>query len=388
MKSKHHSRHSRWWRGFSDPKYFPNPPPWWPENEPWPPMPRYDKKEDNSYFFHRLGCALFFSSIFILLVVGGLIWLIADRVSLKMPPVDSVWIYIISGVVLLMIVRFFIWGGRAFRRFSGPLEDLFNASKRVAEGDYTVRVRERGTKEVRALVRAFNSMASHLQIDDEQRRSLLADVTHELRTPLTVMRGNIEGMLDGIYSADEARLKSILDEVHVLTRLVDDLRTLVLAESGALQLHKEASDFAALLGDAAAAFQTQADDLDVELRIDVAPGMQPVQLDAERMHQVLSNLIVNALRYTPAGGQITLRGKEARGANGARRVLITVEDTGPGIKAQDLPYVFERFYKASDSGGMGLGLAIVKNIVAAHGGTVSVSSQEGKGTQFSISLPD
>ncbi len=293
-----------------------------------------------------------------------------------------------AGFFLLFVLPwFFIMGKRSFRRFSEPILALFKASGRVAEGDYDISIEERGPRDVRALVRAFNSMAARLKTSDEQRRSLLADVTHELRTPLTVIRGNIEGILDGVYEADEAHLQSILEEVNILSRLVDDLRTLALAESGALQLHKEATDLTALIKDVAEAFRSQADELGVVLRVDVSPALGMMHLDAERMHQVISNLVVNALHYTPSGGAIDLSCHLASKGDGDPRVLIVVEDNGPGIKPEDLPHVFERYYKASDSGGMGLGLAIVKNIVEAHGGQVGVESTEGQGTKFTISLP-
>lgn len=333
-----------------------------------------------------MGCALIGMFIIMAAVTFAVLGLYANSTGLIHHTNRPGWI--LAGILALLFFSwFFIWGRRSFRRLSIPLLDLFKASGRVAEGDYSVRIKEQGPPEVRALVRAFNSMAARLKTADEQRRSLLADVTHELRTPLTVIHGNLEGILDGIYEADEAHLRSILDEVQILSRLVDDLRTLALAESGALRLHKEATDLAILVKDVGDAFRSQADDRGVVLRISSDSGLPAVQLDGERMHQVLSNLIANALRYTPTGGMISLHCAKADERNGEEHAVITVEDSGPGIKAEDLPYVFARFYKASDSGGMGLGLAIVKNIVEAHGGKVGVESQEGKGTKFTIDLP-
>ena len=335
-----------------------------------------------------MGCAFIGLVIFIAAIVAVVLGVIANSTGLLYHPVRPGWIMLAVILTLIILPWFFILGRRSFRHFSAPLLDLFKASGQVAEGDYDVRIKEQGPPEVRVLVRAFNSMASRLKTADEQRRSLMADVTHELRTPLTVIRGNLEGIIDGVYEADYVHLRSILDEVQIFSRLVDDLRTLALAESGALQLHKEATDLAILVKDVGDAFQSQADDRGVELRIISDAGQSPVYLDGERIHQVLSNLIANALRYTPSGGVISLRCETDHKTDGESQIVITVEDNGPGIKAEALPYVFERYYKASDSGGMGLGLAIVKNIIEAHGGKVSVESNEGKGTRFIIRLPN
>lgn len=377
------NKHQPWW---PDNARNRRPPPWWPENEPFPPH-RHGPKVVYSHFFHRLGCAVLGLIISVVLVVVAILGMIINTSGLIDPPISKIWLIVILVIAIAVFPWDIIFGGRSFRHFSVPMLDLFKASERVAEGDYDVRIEEQGTPEVRALVRAFNSMASRLKKADEKRRSLLADVTHELRTPLTVIRGNLEGIQDGVYEADEAHLKSIIDEVNILSRLVDDLRTLALAESGALLLHKEATDLTALIKEVVDAFQAQADEQGVELRTDTTLGSTHVYIDGERMHQVLSNLIVNALRYTPAGGVISLRCYHVKKKDNENRIIIAVEDNGPGIKAEDLPYVFERYYKASDSGGMGLGLSIVKNMVEAHGGKVDVESVEGKGTKFTICMP-
>lgn len=269
------------------------------------------------------------------------------------------------------------------RRISTPLDELLVAAERVAEQDYSVRVVERGPRSIRSLAGAFNNMASRLHLADQQRRNLLADVTHELRTPLTVIQGNLEGMLDGVYEPDETNLRSLLDETHILSRLVEDLRTLALAESGALQLRKEPTDMAMLIEDTRAAFQAQADLLGVMLVLDVAPDLPALDIDPGRMRQVLSNLVSNALHYTPAGGSIWIRSK----VDGDRQLLLEVQDSGLGIPVEDLPHVFERFYKSADSGGMGLGLAIAKHLVSAHGGQIEAQSHPSEGTTFRIHLP-
>jgi signal transduction histidine kinase len=235
---------------------------------------------------------------------------------------------------------------------------------------------------VRSLARAFNNMASRLHDTDEKRRNLLADVTHELRTPLTVIRGNLEGILDGVYPADETTLRSLLDETNLLSRLVDDLRTLALAESGALQLRREACDISALAGETLAAFQSQAQTAGVELVLEAARDLPWLEVDSGRMRQVLSNLVSNALRYTPASGRVIVKCFVGEGG-----LVLEVKDDGPGIPVSDLPHIFERFYKSTDSGGMGLGLAIARYLVIAHGGSIEAQSAPGQGTTIHISLP-
>jgi signal transduction histidine kinase len=263
-----------------------------------------------------------------------------------------------------------------------PLGDVMEAAGRVAEGDYSARVAERGPREVRALAHTFNSMAARLAAHDEQRRNLLADVTHELRTPLTVIQGNLEGLLDGIYARDDAHLQPILEETQVMSRLIDDLRMLALAESGALRLEKEPTDLAVLASEAVASFRTQADAAKIELSVDAAPDLPTLEVDPARIRQVLDNLIANALRYTPGGGTIRVRCFTSSGSN----VAVAISDTGAGIPPEELPHIFDRFYKSRDSRGTGLGLAIARNLVAAHGGEISAESELGKGTTICFTL--
>ena len=263
-----------------------------------------------------------------------------------------------------------------------PLDDLLKAAERVGQGDYSTRVQEKGPREMRLLVRAFNEMASRLHITDEQRRQLLTDVTHELRTPLTVVQGNLEGMLDGIYPPNETNLRSLLEETNILTRLVEDLRTLALAESGSILLKKESTDLTMLIRDTMAAFKTQGDTAGISLIAETGEDLPWVNLDPVRIRQVLSNLVANALRYTPSGGTVSIRYHQSNGES-----FIEVQDTGPGITPQDIPHVFERFYKSADSGGMGLGLAIARHLVEAHGGTIHAESLPGAGTTMRIILP-
>lgn len=305
---------------------------------------------------------------------------------LHFAPSQFEWVIPLAGILFAVVLTALVVAGLNLRRMSAPLDDLLNASNKIADGDYSARVDEGGPREVRSMARAFNSMAERLQINDEQRRSMLADVTHELRTPLTIIQGNIEGILDGMYPADEARLKSIVEEAQVLSRLVDDLRTLSLAESGSLELKREPTDLAVLIRETLSAFQSQADADGVGIETLLAENVPSVEVDPERIRQVLSNLLTNALRYSPRGGTVkvdltvSITGLE-------RRAVISVEDSGPGIASADLPHVFNRFYKSADSRGMGLGLSIAKYIVEAHGGEIRAESEAGKGTKISFTLP-
>ena len=363
-------------------------PSWWPENEAWPPRRGHLRRYP---FFRRLGCLFgLFNLLGFVIFLFGLAY-IAKLLGLAEIPPRAVQFLIPLGLALLaLVVTLAVLGVLGLRRILTPLDDLLAAADRVAEGDYSPRVAEKGPKEVRLLARAFNNMAARLHQTDEKRRQLLADVTHELRTPLTVIQGNLEGMLDGVYPADDANLRALLDETNLLSRLMDDLRTLALAESGALQLKKEPTDPEMLLQETRAAFQAQAEVARVALIVETADSLPALEIDPGRMRQVLSNLVANALRYTPAGGQITLRGQVE-----AKNIILEVQDTGSGIPAQDLPHIFERFYKSADSGGkvphdsggMGLGLAIAKHLVEAHGGEIHAKSEAGHGALMQVILP-
>jgi signal transduction histidine kinase len=339
-------------------------------------------------FFRRIGCFFIFLN-----VLGVLLFVLFGSLALggfKSPIFSAIrswaWVLPASAIVLFVVVSTMVWGLSRVRQLALPLDELLAASESVAQGDYSARVTEKGPAEIRSLTRAFNSMAGRLEATDQRRRSLLSDVTHELRTPLTVIQGNLEAILDGVYGPDEARLRSILEETQVLSRLVDDLRTLALAESGALQLKKESVDLGALIRETATGFGSQADAAGVSLRIDVPPEPQPVEVDPARMREVLSNLLANALRYTPRQGEICIAYREEEIA-GRPQALVAVTDSGPGIAPEDLPNVFDRFYKSSDSGGMGLGLSIARYLVEAHGGVIKAESLPGRGTTISLALP-
>jgi signal transduction histidine kinase len=232
-------------------------------------------------------------------------------------------------------------------------------------------------------------MAERLERDERQRRSLLADVSHELRTPLAVVQGNLEALLDGVYPADEAHLSGLLEETRVLTRLVDDLRTLTLSEAGSLPLHREPTDVAVLAAEVAASFRPAAEAAGVTLTASVDEGVPLLDVDPVRTHEVLTNLVANALRYTPRGGRVTIAGVVETGQRTSQgaRVRLAVTDTGPGMAPEVLAHVFERFWKSPDSRGSGLGLAIARNLVEAHGGQIGADSRPGEGTTVWFTLP-
>ncbi len=360
--------------------HFPSKKPtWWPEGEPWPP----NVPASRGRFMRRMGCLLVlfnFLVLAVLLLLGGAV---AHVFGLWEAPKSIRWVVpfgallAAGGFILVFLLA------RRMRRMSRPFQSLFDASGRVAAGDFSARAEERGFPEVRSLARAFNSMAERLQVTEEQRRALLAEITHELRTPLTVIQGNLEGMLDGVYPSDEAHLQAILEETRLLARLVDDLRTLALAESGALPLHKEVVDVGLLVEATVSAFGPQAGAAGMKLRIANLLNSETTihEIDPERTKEVLVNLLANALRYTPDGGEVEVRlGAQAAGG----KLWLEVRDNGTGIAPEDLPHIFERFYKGRDSRGTGLGLSIAKKLVEAHGGTIRAESNPQGGTTIRI----
>jgi signal transduction histidine kinase len=273
------------------------------------------------------------------------------------------------------------------RGMSRPLVNLTAATHAVTGGDLSVRVSDRYPGELGELASAFNTMARDLARADELRRNLTADVAHELRTPLSVIRGKLEGVLDGVYPATPEHLEPVLEEIQLLTQLVEDLRLLALAEAGQLALEKRPMDVGDLLRDAQVNFSPQASDRVVTLALDLHPELPKVVADRRRIAQVLGNLVTNALRHTPQGGCVTLSAEISEGM-----IEVTVTDTGIGIPPEDLPYIFERFWRGEKSrsrtgGGTGLGLAIAKQLVEMHGGTIRVESTPGEGSRFRFTLP-
>jgi len=273
-------------------------------------------------------------------------------------------------------------------RLLRPVQDLTEAAGRLAQGDLSQRVKVAGKDELAVLGNAFNHMANSLQQSQEIRKALTADIAHELRTPLSVQRANLEAMQDGVYPLSGENLEPILEQNMLLTRLVDDLRVLALAESGELQLEKTPTDLAALSERVVERFRPQAEKQDVALAIEHAnvPAQQ-VAADPMRIEQILNNLLSNALRHTPPGGKILVR----TGYSGGK-LQVMVQDSGPGVSAEALPFIFERFYRADKSrsrseGGTGLGLAIARRLAELHGGNLTASNHPQGGALFTLTVP-
>jgi signal transduction histidine kinase len=273
------------------------------------------------------------------------------------------------------------------RNLTRPLRDLTQAIQAMTAGELRQEVPIRSTDELGTLTQAFNRLSADLARSNELRRQMTADIAHELRTPLTVIRAYIDGLRDGVFKPTPARFAAMQAETQHLQRLVEDLRTLSLADAGELPMAREPVSCQALLERLAAAHTPQAAARDIALQVSVEPEVPGIVADPERMIQVLGNLVTNALRYTPSGGQITLSARLRGDA-----VALAVSDTGAGIAPDALPHVFDRFYRgdparSQQDGESGLGLAIAKSIVEAHGGKIEVQSELGRGTTFTVLMP-
>jgi two-component system sensor histidine kinase BaeS len=329
----------------------------------------------------KLGCAA--AILFLLLGLAGTaaVWLVASALGIVSTGIFarlvSVAALVLGGLALAGAVL-------ATRRLTAPAERLVEASRQIEAGDFSARVPVRGPADLRTLARAFNAMSSRLAATEERRRSVVAEVAHELRTPLSIIRGQAEAISDGVYPADPTRMEPILDAVGSLEVLVDDLATLGVAEAGGLRLRREPVDVAELVHDTVEAHAAAAAERGVTLVADVDPATAPADADPARLRSVLANLVSNALRHTHPPGSVRI---VATMAADAQTVELQVVDVGEGISPDLLPHVLDRFVKGAESSGSGLGLAIVRDIVEAHGGTVAVSSTQGRGTTVTVRLP-
>lgn len=347
--------------------------------------------QDSRRFF--LPFAFFFGGITLLfiLAIGVIIYL---AINFGDGHFRGGFLIPLCGVPIAFMLIAAIVGNITFRRFGRPMTQIFSAIDSISEGDLSVRVPERYSHQFGQLARRFNHMVSELERADQQRRNLTADIAHELRTPLHIIQGNLEGIIDGIYKATPEHINNTLDETKLLARLVNDLQTLSLAEAGQLPLHPTRFLLADLLQDLTSSFSSQAASLGIDLTTDIANPSQEITADYDRLNQVLSNLISNALRHTPRGGKISIHIEsiqgETRNAHHASR--ITIHDTGLGISAEDLPFIFDRFWRGdksrSERVNSGLGLAIAKQLIHAHGGRIEAQSEVGKGPIFIIDLPE
>jgi signal transduction histidine kinase len=269
-----------------------------------------------------------------------------------------------------------------------PVHALTFAAQQLAIGDLSHRVDVHGDDELATLGHAFNKMADSLQQAEEARRAMTADIAHELRNPLAVQRASLEALQDGIYPLTAENLAPVIEQNLMLTRLVDDLRTLALADAGQIELERTSIDLPALVERVVDRFQPQAHSQQVGMTIISPQSPIPIlSADPTRLEQVLTNLLSNALRYTPTGGQIELAFSSANGV-----VRLNIHDSGPGIPEQALPHIFERFYRADKSraraeGGSGLGLTIARQLARLHGGDLTAANHLSGGAVFTLTLP-
>jgi len=273
------------------------------------------------------------------------------------------------------------------RRMMSPIGVLAGAARRLGRGDLSQRVRLQGEDEVASLAEAFNSMASDLEHAEQLRRNMVADVAHELRTPLSNIQGYLEAIRDGMVEPDGAAIRSLNEETALLSRLVNELQELSLAEAGELKLVYQTEDVAGLLRQAVTSWQPQLTAGEISLSLEMPDDLPPVNIDWQRVNEVLHNILENAVAHTRKGGTIKI-GASQKG----KWVDVSVSDTGEGIPAEDLPHIFERFYRVDKSraratGGSGLGLTIAKRLIEAHGGMIVVQSKLGEGSRFSFTLP-
>ena len=389
-------RHEEQWEEWLAQQHGPPGPPWIKH--------RQDRKEwQSGGLFWRF---LFVFGLVVVLGCGALAALAAvlavffyQRSAVPPSPPDLSWnplrwIATFLGVAFVLVLALRFVGRRAARRITSPLSELMNAADALAEGDLTARAPVEGSGELRDFARSFNRMAEALETANRHRRELLADVAHELRTPLTIIQGNLEGLRDGVYEATPDHLDLVLDETQRFGRLVEDLRLLTLAEAGQLPLDTQTLGVPQLLADVRDVFDCQAGEAGIVLALDVEDGLPPLYADPQRLGQVLGNLVANALRHTPPGGEVTL-GAAPVPPDAAKPmgILLSVADNGEGIAAQDLPRVFDRFWRGDPArshqqgAGSGLGLAIAKGLVEANGGRIWVESQVGEGTTVFCLFP-
>lgn len=287
--------------------------------------------------------------------------------------------WLIVAVTVAGLILFAVMARRMFRGAWAPVGELIEATRRLGEGDLGVRLRHRGPGPLTAVNRSFNKMAERLEEENRRRRRLISDIGHELRTPMTVIRGEVEAVLDGLHAPDE--LSNVIDEIDLIDRLLDDLRLLSMAEAGTLRLETEPTDLGELARAVLASFSNMASSQGVEVEVVTKPTAE-AEVDPHRIHQVLSNLVANALRQMPMGGRLQV------GVSGDdEEVVIEVADTGPGIPDDDLERVFDRFVRSADSTGAGLGLSISRDLVSAHDGSITAANREGGGAVFTVVMP-
>ncbi len=305
--------------------------------------------------------------------------------------INSLWIALAATIVIAFLLGLFL-----ARQITRPLQKLKEGTQRIAAGDLDYRVQISSKDEIGEMARSFNSMASSLEKAEQSRRQLNADIAHELRTPLTVIRGTVDGIIDGVFKPDMEHLDNIKHQTILLTRLTQDIRELSLAESGQLKLECEAVDINELVLRSINQVKTKVLDKNIDFIFNPSPEIPNVRVDPVRVSQAIGNLLSNALQHSPPGSAITISSDRVmdnlENPLDGPAIRVSVADNGKGIDPEHLAHVFERFYRVDDSrarndGGIGLGLAIVKQMVEAHGGKVTAESAPGSGSVFSLFLP-
>jgi signal transduction histidine kinase len=288
----------------------------------------------------------------------------------------------ILAIAIALIFTFFF-----SQTISSPVRALTASARKLGKGDFSQRVKAKGKDELAELANTFNSMAANLERIETLRKNMVADVAHELRTPLSNVAGYLEAIRDEVVQPDKATISSLSEEVDLLTKLVEDLQELTLADAGELRLAKQPDDMINLIQQSVKAVQVKAKDKNLEVTAELPDELPIINIDYYRISEVLRNLVANAMIHTPSGGKVVVSVQHEE-----KFIKVSVIDTGEGIPAEDLPNMFERFYRVNKSraradGGSGLGLTITKRIVEAHGGTIGVKSELGKGSIFTFTLP-
>ncbi|GFP20912.1 two-component system, OmpR family, phosphate regulon sensor histidine kinase PhoR [Candidatus Hakubella thermalkaliphila] len=295
---------------------------------------------------------------------------------------NSITIVALISLALAIVISLYL-----ARSITRPLQDMIRVTRSISEGDLSQRVRADSQDELGALAQSFNIMANDLAKQEKMRRDLVADIAHEFRTPLTTIRGYVESILDGVKKPDQDILGRIGAETERLTTLISDLQELSRAESGKLSLEKKPVDLNVLVEEVLPKFEKEIAEKEIQVETDLDRGLPLALVDERRIGQVLENILNNGITYNYQKGRVRVSTREE-----GEGVRITIADTGQGISSQDLPYIFERFYRGDKSrsrhtGGTGIGLSIARNLVEAHRGTISVQSQPGQGSTFSVWLP-
>lgn len=349
-------------------------PHWWPEDAPWPPEGGPGRQA-----WSKFGKKMFLGVVLFFIVMTVLVAILGFIVATFFGIINALGRLFFFGLGTLFVISLL---RRVLGRTWRPVQGLVDAAGRLSDGDYAARVDVAGAGGAKPVVRSFNTLAERLEHADEQRRNLMSDLSHELRTPLSVIRGEIEAVIDGVRDGGPEQMKSLLDEVEIMERLIEDLRVLALSEAGKLPLQTEPTDMVALARELVDSYTTNARGNGAEITLEAPAHIPLLDVDAVRVRQALSNLVVNSLRAMPHGGSVrVVVVAEPEG------VVFDVIDTGIGIAADEIETVFERFTKASDSPGSGLGLSIARGLARAHGGDLSVVESSPNGTTVRLWIP-